>query len=475
MRLLRRSRILLVLATLACTAHLAGANAWAQDGLPPAAAGSAAAQDFSGQAGADLAFGRLGEDYFLTVYLAASFAISQLKIGLQVPLRLRVIDNEPEQDDIIRKEDWDEVSDYLRLIRYLQWSEPGDLFYGRIGELSGANIGHGTLMSNYLNVIDIDHFKLGLDTKVNFAFGGAEFVLDNLAGPEIFGGRVFLRPWSFVDADAYWTNWSVGTSLLTDIGAPKALEVDATTGQVRVDAQNNLRYSHDAVILWGLDTDFTVFENDWVSVTPYWDNNFLFGTETGYGLHLGAIADFTLPLDTNLQLRLEYQYLGAYYAPQYLDATYEIQRLVYPSPAAYGPDEVALTKQVVTAAKDQGAHGYLGQLAVSVLGMVRLSGLYRGSERPRDNDLLLQLLLPEIPRVKLGVVYAKAGFADASEAFDPDGAVLQAHARVNVWAFVDLLATFNRRWQVVSEEGPNYGEYESVDDWHFGVGASFGF
>lgn len=453
---------------------LAPSSGWAQDApaLP-----DAGPTDLTGNAGADLGFGKLGEDYFLTVYLAASFAIDRLSFGLQVPLRIRVVDEDPTDGDgvEIRDEDWDEASDYLRIIRFIQWAKPGDVFYARVGELSGATVGHGTLMSNYLNVIDIDHFQLGVDTKVNTMYGGGEVVLDNLAQPEIFGARVFARPWSFVDPESFLLGWSVGLSLLTDIGAPREINTDPATDVPLVDKEHNLQYTTEAVVMVGFDTDFTVVDNEYVRVTPYIDNNLLAGLETGYGLHIGVLTDFTLPAETTINLRMEYQYLGESYAPQYVDSLYEIQRVAFPSPRFYGADTLPMTKQAVIR-EAVSAHGYLGQLTVSPMGLVKISGLYRGSQRKNDNDLLIQVLLPTLAKLKLGVLYTKTGFDSFSDAFDPDGALFQAYARYNVYLFIDLIAQFNRRWRLVTEaDDANYGNYEGVDEWTFGVGASFDF
>ncbi|PJB40367.1 MAG: hypothetical protein CO108_14950 [Deltaproteobacteria bacterium CG_4_9_14_3_um_filter_63_12] len=437
----------------------------------------AGATDLSGNAGADLGFGKLGDDTFLSILLAANFAIDELSFGLQVPLRLRMIDEEPTDGDgvEIRDEDWDEASDYLRIIRFIQWAKPGEVFYARVGELSGATVGHGTLMSNYLNVLDIDHYQLGVDTKVNTLYGGGELVLDNLAQPEIFGGRAFVRPWSFVDAESFLLGWSVGLSLLTDLGAPRTIDSDPATNVPLVDKTHNLQYTTEAVVMLGFDTDFTVLENEIVRVTPYIDNNVLAGLEAGYGLHVGVLTDVTLPADTTLNLRLEYQYLGESYAPQYVDPLYEIQRVAFPNPRFYGPDTLPLTKQAVVR-EAVGAHGYLGQMTVSPMGLVKVSALYRGSQRKNDNDLLLQLLVPTLAQVKVGVLYSKTGFDSFSDAFDPQGALFQAYARYNVYLFIDLIAQFNRRWRLVTEvEDPNFGNYEGVDEWSFGVGASFDF
>lgn len=445
--------------------------------LPAADAGAGAGEGgFAATLGADVTFGQLAEDWFLNVLLRFEFSISKLKVGIQGPLRLRVIDEDPQNDSVIREEDWDEVSDYFKIIRFVQWSEPDDVFYARVGEFSGATLGHGTLMRNYLNVIDIDHFQLGIDTKVNTVWGGGEFVLDNIAGPNVVGLRGFVRPWAFVDPESFFTGWSVGTTYLGDFAAPHAIHVDEATGQPRVDDDNNLRYSTAVTSLWGIDTDFTVLDESWVQITPYTDFNVLAGDRTGVGYHLGVDVIFLLPANSGVDVKLEYRYLGAHYSPQYVDSLYEVQRLVYPSPAAYGPDVVPPTKRQAIAAADEGAHGYVGELGASILGLARIVGSLSGSQRPRDNNLTLQALLPTFEWLQLGAIYTKSGFNGFVDAFDLDGAFFQAYARFQTPWFVSVIAQFSRRWQLVTADGdPDYGTYQTVDEWGVGFGFSFGF
>ncbi|MDX9722275.1 MAG: hypothetical protein RBU37_16145 [Myxococcota bacterium] len=428
------------------------------------------AQAFGGEAGADLGLGKVGEDWFLGLVLRAGFAFDKLMVNLQVPLRFRVVDNKPTNGSVLREEDWDEISDYFRVIRSIQWSKPGDVFYARVGELA-ASMGNATLMNNYINVIDIDHFQLGLDTELNLEFGGAQVVLDNFADPEVFGLRLYARPWAFVDAESFWVNWAVGSSLIVDAGAPLSTKLDAD-GSPRVDEGNTLDVRRSAVFAWGLDNSFRVFENELLRVTPYMDHNVLIAQDAGYGFHLGVLSELLLPADNSISLRLEYQFSGADYLPQYFDTLYELHRVRHPLQV----DGVAASKQQVLDELDEEGHGFMGQLVASILGYLTITGQYRGSTRPNDNDLLLQLKLPSLDRIKLAVVYSKFQFASAADAFDLDNALFTAYLRGNVWLFLDVIVSFSRQWQLVTNaQDSDYGEYRSADEWNVGFGASIPF
>ena len=70
------------------------------------------AQTNANRVGGLATFGRLDEDFFLNITLRLSFDREYWGVGFQVPLRLRVIDNDPQDRDdigsVIRREDWDQ-------------------------------------------------------------------------------------------------------------------------------------------------------------------------------------------------------------------------------------------------------------------------------------------------------------------------------------------------------------------------------
>ncbi|MEL6180918.1 MAG: hypothetical protein AAFS10_18300, partial [Myxococcota bacterium] len=136
-----------------------------------------------GYVGLELGIGQIDEDIFFATTATAAFEFevakaacrgwfpelgseppdacrSPLRLALQLPLRLRLADREPEDNDLIRAEDWDEVAEFMRVVRLAEYGVPDDPLYVRAGELSGATLGHGTIMNRYYNVIDVDHYQL---------------------------------------------------------------------------------------------------------------------------------------------------------------------------------------------------------------------------------------------------------------------------------------------------------------------------
>ena len=116
------------------------------------------AENKSNSASGEALLGSIGEDMYITMILATEIDLGKIGIGLQAPLNLRVVDKDPKDDSIIRKEDWDEPSEWLRVVRYFRYGHKRDFVYFRIGELREAYIGHATIVNRYYNALDINHF-----------------------------------------------------------------------------------------------------------------------------------------------------------------------------------------------------------------------------------------------------------------------------------------------------------------------------
>ncbi|MFU8806713.1 MAG: hypothetical protein ACNA8W_23090, partial [Bradymonadaceae bacterium] len=291
-----------------------------------------------GAVSAEMGFGRIEEDNFVNLDLRLTYGLpvpavgcfagedclTRLRFGIQAPLRFRVIDREPHQDSFLRKEDWTEFSDYLRVIRFVEYGYPHEAFYGRVGELGPAVLGHGTIINNYYNVITTDHYQLGVQANVNTIYGGVETMLNNVARPTVFGLRTYVRPMSFIDKESFWTRFAVGTSLVGDVSAPTRLQRDEA-GAIAVSP--NFRPLVDEsqwTTIAGLDFELNLVTTKRLQITPYQDFNYHFGL--GGGTHTGVLTNFW-PIEVlGLFSRLEYRFLGENYLPDYIGPLYEVDR-----------------------------------------------------------------------------------------------------------------------------------------------------
>jgi hypothetical protein len=413
-----------------------------------------------------LGFSCIDEDCFVEVNLAYTLAISKLALGLWVPLRFRVIDEAPEEDGVMRSQDWEEPGDYVRLLRFVQWSTPRDTVYVRGGELVDVDMGHGTIVSGYHNILDVNHFQWGLNGALNLAPGGVEVLFDNLVDPDLMGLRGYLRPWYFVDPDSYWMNLAVGASLVGDIQAPLALE-QQVTGEYVVDDERNLVVAETgATAVFGVDIELQAFTNDLVSLTPYADVNL--HLSEGSGFHLGNLANFSFGEHVALNTRLEFRALGEGYEPTYFDSLYEVERLLFRPLDVTGQRRPKLA--VVRAIPPEARLGWYGEGTLGLFEMVYLTAGYENYEGPDNASFFARLGLPRVGPVSLAAYYVNQNFDGAGDMFDLDNALLVTEGRATVWGPIYVLAQFSRRFAAQPD-----GTYEPVDDWAFGGGASFSF
>lgn len=442
--------------------------------------GSMGGSGFSGRFAGGLLYERIEGDSFITIDLYNTLSIGPVSFGIWVPLRLRIIDADPQNDGVFRKEDWDEFSDWVRIFRFVEVNIGGAnwRFRGRFGELDGESIGHGTLLGGYYNVLDRAHYQAGLAFSGALKWGGIEFMLDNLVDPAIFGLRLHARPASFFTQNKWANKAIVGFSLVGDARAPvRQLDTDGD-GKVNADGERNLKVDTTALTMFGFDLEYELLRHKLIDIVPYMDLNFIADERTGVGFHLGFFFNLRIPipiLKPTLLTRLEYRAIGKGYAPRYVDSTYEAQRLSYNASNGSLVDPTSnlpLTKLGWLRTAPASANGWLGELYFDFLaGFLRIGGSYEDYTGDNNAALTLALLLPKLSFVQAGAYYANRGFDSISQAFDLANALLRAFLTVKVWGPVALTASYTRTWEL----DPDSGKYEAQGNWSAGIGVSFGY
>lgn len=432
----------------------------------------------TGEVSGDVGFGQVDEDYFVTIRPAFAMQLpvpridcsplecgTVLGFGVQVPLRLRVIDNDPQDAGTIRAEDWDETSDYLRVLRFVEYGRPNEPLHARVGELGGVTVGHGTIVSSYYNVVTPDAYQFGLHANVNSVYGGGQVLIDNLVGPSIVGTRLYARPWAFIDKEAWLNRLAVGFSTVVDGDAPLALRRDATNAIV-VDP-NVAPEVADAqtTVFNGVDVELNLVRLEQLQVTPYTDFNVHWGESPGW--HLGTLLGFRPLEKLGFSSRLELRLMGQHYLPDYVGPLYEIDRYQYDG---WGTN-IPAPKLRVAASQTRGAvWGGYGDLQADILGLVLVSGAYADAEGPDNAMLRLRAQLVQVGPVSLAAMYFKQNFDGVADAFDLDGALGVAEARVFVFGPLYVRGEYSRLWRLADD-----GTYDTVNQWNVGGGAAFTF
>lgn len=140
-----------------------------------------------------------GQDLF-------AFAFPQLGVDggedfefmLGAPLRFRVLDAEPKQtaNDYgahLRREDWDERSDFGQVVRLLRIGEEGrGRFNMQLGPLTEETLGYGHLVGRYTNQLNPDYHPAGGDLNLRVGPVQVEALVSDVLAARLFSGEVRL-------------------------------------------------------------------------------------------------------------------------------------------------------------------------------------------------------------------------------------------------------------------------------------------
>src|SRR6056297_504064 len=219
----------------------------------------------------------------------------------------------------------DALIDLALKIHYLEWGEQRDPFFLKLGNLHNMTIGHGTIMKNFANDLEFPSVRrVGLNMGIDREKSGFELVVNDIAQPEIFGGRIYVRPIG---------RFAMGVSSIVDIDPLSTLEGSAQ----ELTNVDSMRF-----VTLGADMELPIFESDLFSIIPFadvaamvpqkdgemqWD--MVYNSEGGtfadsvrnYGLTSGIFGNL-LSVDYNL----EWRYYHGVFRPTFFNTTYERNR-----------------------------------------------------------------------------------------------------------------------------------------------------
>jgi len=199
-------------------------------------------------------------------------------------------------DEGIRGEDgekWDDLGDYLRMVRYLRYGHRRERIYFVYGALDNVFIGHGLIMGGYSN-----YDRRGLRLDLNSKIAGVETVLNNVSEPSLFGGRAYVRPLVGMDLPLI-DRLTIGGTYITD-----------------VDPDLN-KEDEEPFTVYGFDVSLPLLRNELAEVTLYDEAAFINGHGRGNATGLG----FELPMGA--RLKVEYRMFGEDFTPTPFNYLYE--------------------------------------------------------------------------------------------------------------------------------------------------------
>lgn len=322
--------------------------------------------------------------FFLTVEPQIHLAYGKdrgLKMGFGVPLRFHLVDfrgsfercldqaktNEAmgQTDDMItaaaaacvqdekentldrlgklRKRDWDERSDFAKVIRYIRYGGEERNFYLNVNRLFSHSVGHGPVIRNYNPNLNYNTTRVGATFDAYKGMVGFESMINDVLDPDVMGALAFVRPFSMVAPNnLFLSRLSFGVQAAMGINVPRRIRYetgifDPSDGLPipYVDGDLNMAAATDEnVTILGLDVETKLIRTQTTDLKIYGDVEQM--TDRGRGYTVGALLrmSFGEPASQALRLRAEAHYFEPNYIPQFFDSFYDIHKLQF-LPAGY--------------------------------------------------------------------------------------------------------------------------------------------
>jgi len=275
----------------------------------------------------------------------------------------------------------DVIADTALKIKYIAWGEQRDPFFFKLGNINNVTVGHGIIMYRYANDFDFPVVRrVGINAGFDFSAVGIEAVVNDLAEPEIFGGRLYFRP----VPDRF--PFAFGIAAIADINPAGNIAVDPES------EEDPVTYGDPVFINTSVDIDFPIIEKDLLSIIlfgdvggmlPYFRKDYDEYITSGlaldtlysgsgdsfrlrnYGVQAGLMGNVAAA-----DWRLEYLYYNGTFRPSYFNAGYDRMRGQYVMDlAAYfeNPDAAEYLTQTM---------GIYGSLGFSIKEAFRFEGGY---------------------------------------------------------------------------------------------------
>jgi hypothetical protein len=121
----------------------------------------------------------------------------EFEFELGAPLRLRLLDQapvqaQPDPGGVLRREDWDERSDFAQVLRSLRIGRDDGRFQLRAGGFSSYSLGAGWLVNRYHNRLSPDYHPAGANFTAYLGPTRVEVFASDVLAARLFAGEVRL-------------------------------------------------------------------------------------------------------------------------------------------------------------------------------------------------------------------------------------------------------------------------------------------
>lgn len=347
-------------------------------------------------------------ELFYTFHLMPEVSFANFGAGLDLRLDVNSKGN-------LRKENFNEFSDYLSIIRYVRYGLKNDPVYVKLGALDYYTLGHGSIMYQYNNSPSFDSRKTGLVFDIDFGSIGFESIYGSFAEAGVFGIRGYVRPLQFT------TLGSIPVIGNLEVGASYAADFNKYAGVVYGnynDSTNQFSASLDkgAINIVGFDLGLPIVSTGTVAVKLYMDYAKII--DYGSGVSTGIMGTFNGLGLVTAQARLERRFNGEKYIPSYFNSLYEVDRFRTVPGAAGGFVSKAEQLNFMTS----NDNGYFGELGISILHMFDIIGSYQRLDKTPESGILhlKSEVAPEEAPFLVRFGYDKTNIKDEKDLFTLD-------------------------------------------------------
>jgi hypothetical protein len=298
----------------------------------------------------------------------------------------------------LRKQDFNSVGDYLRIIRYARYGVKNDPLFIKLGALDYYTLGHGSIMYLYNNSPSFDARKIGLVFDVDFGTFGLESIYSTFGEAGVVGIRGHVRPLKFTSLAEIPIigNFEVGGTFAGDFNKNASViagSYSAATNTV------NKTVSNGSLQIIGLDLGLPLLSTGIVNLKLYTD--FTKILNFGSGVATGVIAEFNGIGLINASAKLERRFNNARYIPSYFNSFYEIERFQINSSNGSFTSKASKLDTIIA------DNGYYGELFINFIGLVNVIGSYQRLDKDPESGILH--LVTEVAPSSLPFV-ARAGY-----------------------------------------------------------------
>ena len=370
---------------------------------------------------------------YYTLTLMPDLSFGKFGVGLDLNLRIS------SQDGTIRKVDWSNGA-YRKIIRYVRWGHKHDPLYIRVGGLDMATLGHGFIMSFYNNSPSLDDRRIGAEFDIDFNEFGFETVYGDFQQAGVIGGRGYVRPLKFTTlaSTPVIGGFEVGLTYVTD--------QNPNSGVLAVthDTTYIVTKTTDKIGEFGFDAGLPLLRIPFIDLDLYYDYAKI--VNFGHGSAAGLKADFNSLGLVTASVKVERQFLGDKFIPEYFDQFYELER--------YTPAASPFVSKAALLDSTKGSNGWYGQLIVALMQNFKIVGFYRGLDNDSTGGLMhLETRFPNvIPTVVFSAGYDRTRVKNFGDLFKlDDHSLLYAFLGYKPYPFMTV--GMNYYWTFTPENG----------------------